>query len=341
MTLLRSTSDAGLSISEQLFKQAEAMAAYALSSGLRVPGSILETVARAEDALKDASTVGETEGAENGGRSSQADVIRRLAAAHEQLARIVAPATPRTLLLLSQERETARLAFLGPVRLVRQMMLVAAVLLGGFILTALSPHVNASSGDIFRSSGPKLLVNELFLLSAAGIGAAFTALFRANRYIANGTYDPKYESSYWVRFILGLIAGIVLPVLIPIKGGDSLSRPLLALVGGFSASVVYRILSRLVETIESLFQGDPQKVIATREMAVQLRTSEQRVQDQLRLAAALMKLRGDIDVGSGAEQIKASVTRILDELVPFEPTLPDADPALVLNGDGSPPVAVN
>ena len=45
MTLLRSTSDAGLSISEQLFKQAEAMAAYALSSGLRVPGSILETVA--------------------------------------------------------------------------------------------------------------------------------------------------------------------------------------------------------------------------------------------------------------------------------------------------------
>jgi hypothetical protein len=341
MTLLRSTAYAGLNISDQLFKEAEAMATYALSSGLRVPGSTLETVACAEDALKELSAVGSDGAVGNGARPSKADVVKRLTLAHEQLARIVAPATPRTLLLLSRERDVARLAFLGPVRLVRQMMIVAVVLLGAFILTALSPDVNGTSGDIFSSSGLKLLVNEMFLLSAAGIGAAFTALFRANRYIANGTYDPKYESSYWVRFILGLIAGIVLPVLIPIKGTDSLSRPLLALVGGFSASVVYRILSRLVETVESLFQGDQQKILATREMAVQLRTSEQRVQDQLRLASALMKLRGDVDGGSDAEKIKASVTRILDELVPFEPTAPDADPAQLADGDHSPPVTVS
>jgi hypothetical protein len=37
----------------------------------------------------------------------------------------------------------------------------------------------------------------------AGLGACFAALFLANRYIAEGTFDPKYESSYWIRFILG------------------------------------------------------------------------------------------------------------------------------------------
>lgn len=339
MAPLRSTASGTVNVTDQLFRETQAMTTYALSSGLRVPGSVLETVAYAEDAFKEPSIVNSGETAPNMGPSSKAEVIKRLATAHDRMVNIVAPATPRTLLLLSRERQTARFAFLGPVRLVRQMTLVAALLLAAFILTALSPDVNAGSGDIFQSSGLTLLVNELFLLSAAGIGAAFTALFRANRYIANGTYDPKYESSYWVRFILGLIAGIVLPTLIPITGGDSLSRPLLALVGGFSASVVYRILSRLVETVESLFQGDAQKLIAAREMAIKVRTTESRMQDQLRLAAALVKLRGDVDGASDPEQIKASVTRILDELIPFEATLPDGTPAELPGGDQDPPLA--
>ena len=67
-----------------------------------------------------------------------------------------------------------------------------------------------------------------------------------------------------MRFIHGLIAGIVLPELIPVQGDQALSRPLLALLGGFSASVVYRLLSRLVDTLESLFQGDPREFLAER-----------------------------------------------------------------------------
>lgn len=293
----------------QLVAESEAMAKYALASGLTVPASIINLVAVAcEDA------------------GPRADMTARIVTAHNQLTHIVAPATPRTLLLLSKERRDARLGFLGPVRLVRHLMLAAIVLLVTFILSAMSSHVTRGSGDIFASSGLDLLVNMVFLLSAAGIGAAFTALFRANRYIANGTYDPKYESSYWVRFILGLIAGIILPSLVPVSG-DTFSRPLLALLGGFSASVVYRILSRLVDTLESLFQGDNRQILAAREQTIRMQLADQRAQDQVQLAAVLIKLRAGLDAMSGSEQAKAGVVELLNRLMPLEddPATPEPD----------------
>jgi hypothetical protein len=337
----RRTASRGLNLMDQLFAETEAMATYALASGLKVPGSILETLTNAEEALDGPPGARSEVAAGQGGQPSRAESVRQLAGAHGQMSHLVSPATPRTLLLLSRERREARMPFLGPVRLVRQMMLVAIVLLLTFMVTALSPDVNRVSGDIFTSSGRQLLINELFLLSAAGVGAAFTALFRANRYIANGTYDPKYESSYWVRFILGLIAGIVLPALIPVQGGQTLTRPLLALLGGFSASVVYRILSRLVDTLESLFKGDSQDVMEAREQALKLQSAEQRVQDQLRLAAALMRLRSEVESGSGTDQIKTTLARILDDFVPSEGSATTPGPLPSPDGNRSLPLAVN
>jgi hypothetical protein len=269
------------------------MASYALASGLRVPSSALVSIHAARAAL-DVMPNGTHEGiAGDNEVSGPAETVRRLVQTHDQLAQLVTPATPRTLLLLQTEAQHASFwRFLGPVRLVRHMVLLAALSLVAFVLTALSPRVNTASGDIFTSSGLSLLVNEVFLLSAAGVGAAFAALFTANRYISNGTYDPKYESSYWIRFILGLIAGMVLAVLVPIDTGSrSFERPLLALLGGFSASVVYRILQRLVDTLESLVQGDARDVAAVRESVLRAQAEEQRMQDRLRLSSSLLELR--------------------------------------------------
>src|SRR5438270_13746307 len=104
----------------------------------------------------------------------------------------------------------------------------------------------------------------MHLISAAGLGACFYALFKARRFITNGTYDPKYEPTYWVRFILGITAGTLLALLIPVGGSAGsveLTKPLLALLGGFSAEAVYRILLRMVETLETLVQGSDQQAI--------------------------------------------------------------------------------
>ncbi len=94
------------------------------------------------------------------------------------------------------------------------MVAAAIIYLICFIVISLSPYVNTASlaKGIFASSGLVLLLNLIFLLTAAGLGACFTALFQANRYIADGTFDSKYESSYWIRFVPGLMAGMGLCV---------------------------------------------------------------------------------------------------------------------------------
>ena len=45
------------------------------------------------------------------------------------------------------------------------------------------------------------------------------ALFEANKYVVASTFDPKYESSYWIRFVLGLIAGLLLSKFVSLKTG--------------------------------------------------------------------------------------------------------------------------
>lgn len=54
-----------------------------------------------------------------------------------------------------------------------------------------------------------------YYLAAAGLGVSFAALYKANTFIANGTFDPTYHASYWIRFFLGLIAGLILAIMVP------------------------------------------------------------------------------------------------------------------------------
>ena len=295
-----------------------AMCRYALSAGMPVAGWIVDLLSRP---LYGSSRGGEgasgTAAGENINeqRAQLADLVR----AHDHLARLVAPALPQTLVLLERESRAGGLFHsLGPVRLVRQLMVGSIVFLLAFVTTSLSPHVNLSSGDLFKTSGLDLLTNQLFFLSASGMGASFAALFQVNRYITKGVYDPKYDTSYWARFILGLIAGIVLAGLIPVKG--SFSKPLLALVGGFSASVVYRILTRIVETLESFVAGETSGNVWRDETSRPTESPD--VEQRLRLARSLIDLQRE----PGAAVDAAVVNAKLGDLV-----------AALLDGDNPPP----
>ena len=145
----------------------EAMLRYALASGIAVPATIFDVVERAARRR-----------AQGDGAVAHAEDMRRLVHAHTELVRLVAPATPRTILLLSEGRRS-RLAMLGPVRLVRQMLVAVLILLVAFVLLSTTSYVNTTSGDILTSTGLSLFVNELFFLAAGGLGAAFSALFTA------------------------------------------------------------------------------------------------------------------------------------------------------------------
>jgi hypothetical protein len=187
------------------------------------------------------------------------------------------------------------------------------------VVLATSPYINSTSGDVFRDSGTSLLLNELFYLCAGGLGAAFYALFTAYQYIAAGTYDTTYESSYWIRFILGLIAGVLLPSLIPISSGNSqgnVTRPLLALLGGFSAAVLYRILSRLVQTVESLAEGDEKPTEKARQEAATAPAVAQMGEDRLAIVSELVHLRDELAEGDPNERLTSTVEKLLETLAP-------------------------
>lgn len=300
---------------DQLVASSEAMLTYALASGANVPEGVVEVVFRASEQRRLAR-------AADGEEADPVPDLRRLIRAHAELMRLVAPATPRTIMLVSEGRQSA-LSMLGPVRLVRQMLVAVLILLTAFILLSSSGDVNANSGDIFTSDGLDLLVNELFFLAAGGLGAAFSALFTAYRYISEGTYDPKYESTYWLRFILGLMSGLLLAALIPI-GGDTEShaftKPLLALIGGFSASVLYRILERLVSAVESLVRGDTRELRAAEREVISARAREQAGLERFDLVTDLRRLEADARAGAEPAQVADTVKRILHTITPASAT---------------------
>jgi hypothetical protein len=197
--------------------------------------------------------------AHNNNPSDDTDIdVGALSWAHAELTRLVAPAAPRAVLLLAELSGThGRWSIFGPIRLVRYLLFLSVLSVLGLLLIGATEEVSLSNANILSLTGWSSILNSVFLLCAASLGAAFSGLFRINLYIAATTYDPKYDASYWVQYGLGVIAGVLLATLIPVtEATDSaITRPVLALVGGFSASLLYRLMDRLSRSIESMVAG--------------------------------------------------------------------------------------
>jgi hypothetical protein len=318
---MASNREDSLSVREQLIEESAAMAKYALASGLGVPNDTMENL-EAFSHQKIAVTGPEGEPAKEKPVQDQPQRksdIRELNTIHARLARIVEPAKPRTILLLDKEgRKKGLFKFLGPVPFIRRMILAALICLVLFIVISLSPIINdkPDAWDMFKHHGIDLLLKEFFLLCAAGLGASFTALFRASRYIANCTFDPKYESSYWVRFTLGIIAGMILATLIPIEKSmeSDFAKPLLAMLGGFSAEVVYRIIERLIETVASFVRGDPKRELESQTQEIKAKAVEDEAKKRFQLASDLMNVQDQIGTGMKTEEIKKKIGALIGKL---------------------------
>lgn len=301
----RSSSTPIPNMREQLLHECVAMVKYALASGMRLPAAAVAAVDQGRAAGADASDVA------------------ALTRAHDQLAKLVAPATPRALMLMGDEHVRNRLPMLGPVGLVRRMMIAAVVSMVVFIGVTLTKVSGDNSITISTGSGLGLLTVELLWLSAAAMGASFAMLMQMSTYVVQRSYDPKYEASYWIKFFLGVMAGFIMVSLVPVEEagtgtGTSLLKPTIALLGGFSASAVYRILTRLVETIESFFRGDPKEEIVRREQAARAAAGEETQQVRIGLAAQLVKLQQEVSAGADAGAVSQRLQEIMGGLVPSE-----------------------
>jgi hypothetical protein len=266
----------GASLRTQLNAECELMVGYALSSGKELPQSIADAL----DFLE---------------RGAPAEPsLAALASLHSALSRLVSPATPRGLgAIRLDSQQHAWLHRLGAVPALRYLLLATLGFSWAFFLTSLNEDINAENlaKDIFSSSGWQLALVMIFLLSAAGMGATFGALFDAYQCVSESNYDPKMDGVYWVRIGIGLIAGLMLAQLIPLPHGEpaaaTLTRPLLALLGGYSGAVVHRILERLVASIENVFVPQPGPDLAGAERDLQQRVAEERSR-QLRMFSELL-----------------------------------------------------
>lgn len=310
-TLLSSSAD----IETQLRAEIDAMLRHAFSTGIEVPPQVMDAAQQA--ALSSPPPLVEQQ--QQRGRVAP---LAKLAALHAQLAKVVAPAMPGTLHLLriDSARSGTIHALLGPLSNVRRLMAAALMFMLSFMLISLSPSIDhaAMARDIYTMDGLALLTVLCFLLSAAGMGGTFQALFTAHVYVSNATYDPRYDASYWIRIGLGLVAGLLLSVLVPINSSvdaPTVAKPVMALLGGFSAGLVYRILQRLVETVESLFQGD-RDAMRRREGDLTRAGAQQAVTEaRMDFASQLVGLRDEMAQGASQQRLNESLSTVLDGLL--------------------------
>jgi hypothetical protein len=99
----------------------------------------------------------------------------------------------------------------------------------------------------------------------AGLGAAFYTLIKTQPYLANRSFDPKYNAAYLNRFVTGIISGVILATALyevfktsgALKSGSfALSPGILAILGGYASEAVEEILQRLVDVLLALVRGD-------------------------------------------------------------------------------------
>jgi hypothetical protein len=320
------------SLKEQLVRESCSMARRLVTNGVRVPPGLVQAADQFEAALAQRKPI---------------DMVV-LAGTLERLARLVAPAKPGTLYLLDVNYHQRGIAgsSLGPVKLVRDLVRVAMVCVGVFIVLSVIALVDAhaavdvwgvepdggaaQAGAVARDDHlllvVKIILERVFWLAAAGIGASFAMLFQLNDQIVNRTFDPDENAAYWVKFFLGLVAGFILVALVPIdtasgaegsaNGAQALGPPTIALLGGFSASAVYRILTRMVEALESIFSGGAKEQVAAAEKAASMRASEESTQGRMAVAGQLVEVQQKLAAGMPSREAAQQLQQVVAALVP-------------------------
>jgi hypothetical protein len=224
--------------------------------------------------------------------------LSQIITAHIGLAKIVAPATPLSL-EVTEVQKGEWLSSLRHPPLIMWMIIIALIAVTGFIATGVAFQAPAKGGGVDAGSkavsmrfvptllGGRLLeaslVNfagpetpsqgaspnaiskreEFHWLFAAALGAVFYVLFTAHGYVKDRTFDPRYNSIYLIRFVLGLLAGLILAnvvaessLLNKNSALSSLGPAVIALLGGFSTEAVYQVLQRLVDIMLAAVRGD-------------------------------------------------------------------------------------
>lgn len=236
-----------------------------------------------------------------------------LSEAHQLLARAVAPATPDTIRTVNEEHRDGFLRYLGATNYARVLSALAVAAFFTFVVMQVANTKNWQ----------EVTITAL----ASVIGGIFYVMFELSRRLADGTFNRSLEGQYTILIILGGLAGTALAFLVvrptPAPTGDVpssatievlLTRPLLALLGGFSARVVYRVLERLVETVEALIKGSGNDMIAAQEQAAQSRAAADTITARTRTLQQLVALSATTTSDQHRTRLNEVIDTLLDDI---------------------------
>lgn len=322
------------------------MVRYAQAQGKKVPQHVLKQMSELNaiaHELNDRIRAGSIENLDP--RSLNMALIGEL---HREMAVVIAPATPATVLLMEDNKRKGVFGILGPVPLVRRLNIITLFCLVAFLGLFFAKEVDSYTvnGDILSYEGMAFVYNELVIVCLAALGASFYALFEVYKYITKNSYDPKYDSMYWIRFVLGIVSGVILAQFIFVDpailgqsandvsaemnssrelGGFMFYKPLLAFLGGFSARVVHKILNSMVEAIETFISGSTRDLLVAREEAAKVKMEQQisaikrtnaqaATAQRMEATVKLMQLKEEITEGTASQQdISFRLNQLMNE----------------------------
>jgi hypothetical protein len=235
---------------------------------------------------------------------------------HAAMAKLVAPATPRSIRATQGKGDGGSLM---DVPLLWRMMI-----LGGISVLSYAVLTVLVDAEVVQGVFGLGIVDQLRYVAGGALGASFFALFQAHKYVVNRTFDPAFNAEYWVRYALGVISGMVLANVVVVVGnadpGDiPLTAAVVAILGGYSADAVNRILTRLVETLETFINGRNSDWLKTQQEMFKARAKARIGRQQLETVGELMGIKQRIAALPGGEEANEQLQEILDRLMTTDP----------------------
>jgi hypothetical protein len=236
-------------------EEIDLMKAHATSQGTPLPQRTIEKVAvlakhriELQELLVDRRPPGRADA------EAIAGFVQSVLQLHSELSVLVAPATPRSLAATVQRPWKDRFA---------RPSFIAALL----SLALIAIFVFVTTATLAETQPTNKILGQFNWMAAAALGATFSSLFTAYRYIIDRTFDPQYTAVYWVRVILGSVAGVVLANFgKDLTGATATFTPaLLALLGGYSAEAVNQVLMRFTEMLVTAVKGSNEAQLRERE----------------------------------------------------------------------------
>ncbi|MFT5822205.1 MAG: hypothetical protein ACI8ZM_003461 [Crocinitomix sp.] len=298
-----------------LTDELRAMIGFSLSKGKTVSPSVVVAMKEIDDLVNISDIT--------------AEQLKKASRYHNAMSKLIFPALPENVLYLDQQNikyeQRKKGTFAPKFPFIRKLIIFGGIAVAGLIACGFSQQVSSHTveNNALTSYGSAFLLNLFFLSCAAAIGATFMLLSTIKPKFSNGTYHPDMDSGYWITIVLGVISGIIITEMVPLQSTGSEDgilddRLLLALLSGFSSQLVYNILNKLINAVESLVTGGAEVTRANEIQQMKISNEFENAKTKVNIANKMnglrRRLKDDPDSENAASNIDAAIDDVIEDL---------------------------